>query len=465
MSASRTSSHLLILNGPFLLCTNLTTLRGNDILSTNSQSAISPKKYRFPQLTNSGKITLMNVSNGSTTIPKAVFPSSHNQVYLLSTVTQLHLEIYSADQTLHRVPFIAHGPGREPGEMQWLAEPRLPDSDVWHFRVMRGNQIYYAPRNGDYYQTSLRRLWLQDGQVFNYPPAAQVSPPQVIKISKFSGSLPPRDLYVYLPRGYREHTARNYPVIYMHDGQNCFEAFVGDSFAGSWRADETADWLISQSCMRECIIVGISNGQQARLSEYLPPYVVYRPPAPSEVRAARRRGKLTPTSMPAVGKAGQTAAYYRYEVASYIRRHYRVLSGREHTATCGSSMGGLFSTYLAWERTDFAKHHAALSPSYWITRNFQGTLEVVERLRTGGRRDIRLWLDSGTLDTPNSGDDGRHDVLAARKALLENGYVEGQDFQYHVAEGATHSEASWATRLPLAFQFLFPIEEEREDRD
>jgi hypothetical protein len=34
--------------------------------------------------------------------------------------------------------------------------------------------------------------------------------------------------------------------------------------------------------------------------------------------------------------------------------------------------------------------------------------------------------------------------------------VEGVDFQYHLAEGATHSEAAWAARLPLVLQFLLP---------
>jgi hypothetical protein len=84
----------------------------------------------------------------------------------------------------------------------------------------------------------------------------------------------------------------------------------------------------------------------------------------------------------------------------------------------------------------------------------------VERLRTGSSRDIRLWLDSGTRDAPDYGDDGRFDTVAARDALLENGYQEGADFRYYLADGAIHSEAAWAARLPLIFQFLFPIKEE-----
>src|SRR3712207_2908228 len=44
------------------------------------------------------------------------------------------------------------------------------------------------------------------------------------------------DILVYLPPSYR-HSSGRYPVIYMHDGQNLFDAAT--SYAGEWRVDET----------------------------------------------------------------------------------------------------------------------------------------------------------------------------------------------------------------------------------
>mgnify|MGYP002713059625 CR=1 FL=1 len=269
----------------------------------------------------------------------------------------------------------------------------------------------------------------------------------VIKIKQFKGSLPERPLYIYLPPGYDDNPDRHYPVLYMHDGQNCFEAYAADSYVGSWHADETADKLIRQGLMEPCIIVGVSHGGSQRTTEYLPPYATFHPKKETKSKDVRKGSK---------GRADHTVNYYQNDIAPYIQEHYRVLPGRENRATCGSSMGGLFSAYIAWEFPDFAYHHALVSPAFWITADGQGKMEPIARFRSGKPRDVRLWLDSGTRDAPGRGDDGRFQTAAARDALLQNGYVEGPNFHYYLAKGAIHNESAWAARLPLIFQFLFP---------
>ena len=52
-----------------------------------------------------------------------------------------------------------------------------------------------------------------------------------------------RDILVYLPPGYRRFSRKSYPVLYLHDGQNVFDAAT--SFAGvEWGVDETSERLI-----------------------------------------------------------------------------------------------------------------------------------------------------------------------------------------------------------------------------
>jgi predicted alpha/beta superfamily hydrolase len=57
-------------------------------------------------------------------------------------------------------------------------------------------------------------------------------------------------------------------VLYLHDGQNCFNAST--SFAGEWNADETAGKLIADGKIEPIIMVAIANAGTARIDEYTP---------------------------------------------------------------------------------------------------------------------------------------------------------------------------------------------------
>ncbi len=369
------------------------------------------------------------------------------EIHFLAEARQPVLEIRDHSGFTRWLPFNRVGPGRHSGEEHWQARPYLAPEGDWQFRIDIGGGQYDHPLGSDFYRTSLRRLWIQDQQVFSYKPAATVRVSRVLKIPRFKGRLRRRPLYIYLPRGYHQHAHRHYPILYMQDGQNCFQAFAEDSYAGSWRADVTADLLINQGRMRECIIVGVSNGGKRRMAEYLPPYITFSP----RPEKARQDAEIPRQKKPIPGRADRTSFYYRKDIDSYLHRNYRVLVGRENRATCGSSLGGLFSAYMAWEHPEFARHHALLSASFWATLNQEGSLETIERFRVLKRRDVRLWLDSGTIN------DGMQATTQARDALLENGFEEGPNFKYYLHQGAAHNEEAWAERLEMVFQFLYPL--------
>ena len=78
-----------------------------------------------------------------------------------------------------------------------------------------------------------------------------------------------RDVLVYLPRGYRRFSRQRYPVLYLQDGQNVFDAAT--SFAGvEWGVDETAQLLIRKKLIEPLIIVAIANTGDERVHEYSP---------------------------------------------------------------------------------------------------------------------------------------------------------------------------------------------------
>lgn len=76
-------------------------------------------------------------------------------------------------------------------------------------------------------------------------------------------------MLVYLPPGYRRFSGKRYPVLYLHDGQNVFDAAT--AFAGvEWGVDETAERLIRKKLLDPLIIVAIANMGEDRIHEYAP---------------------------------------------------------------------------------------------------------------------------------------------------------------------------------------------------
>src|SRR2546423_2104431 len=65
-----------------------------------------------------------------------------------------------------------------------------------------------------------------------------------------------RRVWIYLPPDYSS-SKKNYPVLYMHDGQNVFDDAT--SFAGEWGVDETLDSLSRVNKKYEAIVVAIDH--------------------------------------------------------------------------------------------------------------------------------------------------------------------------------------------------------------
>jgi len=74
-----------------------------------------------------------------------------------------------------------------------------------------------------------------------------------------------RRIWIYLPPGYKT-SKKNYPVLYMQDGQNVFDEKT--SFSGEWGVDETLDSI--SRYRRGMIVVAIDHGGTKRINEYCP---------------------------------------------------------------------------------------------------------------------------------------------------------------------------------------------------
>jgi enterochelin esterase-like enzyme len=246
-------------------------------------------------------------------------------------------------------------------------------------------------------------------------------------------------------------------------------SFAGTNVAfgwGSWELDRTADRLASERKMQEIIMVAVDNSP-ARLAEYggahhsgtngLSPYEKYEDFLINELKPA-------------------------------MDTRYRTRSKAADTAVMGSSMGGLCSIVLAWEHPEVFGGAASLSGAFMMNTNF---LNSGLRSYQGPRKDLRLYLDCGSVDFMG-GDDGRALTTQVAAELRRIGYPDSPPFsigtyavrrngaavmlfidekpisqaelekvglrrdKWKEAGTSQHNEFYWRLRVWRALEFLFP---------
>lgn len=235
------------------------------------------------------------------------------------------------------------------------------------------------------------------------------------------------DLIVYLPPGYDSDPERRYPVLYLHDGQNLFDAAT--AFHGNeWQVDETAQRLITEGQIEPLIIVGIHNAGAYRIDEYTP---------------------TRDESHEAGGKAEQYGLMLVEELKPFIDATYRTRPTAASTGLGGSSLGGLVSLYLALRHPTVFHRLAILSPSVWWDDKF-----ILRRIRaSSARAPQRIWLSVGTGEGEGVAEAARR----LRDALVKKGWVPGEDLQYVEVEDGRHEERAWAALVEPMLRFLFPV--------
>src|SRR5712691_6339838 len=218
-----------------------------------------------------------------------------------------------------------------------------------------------------------------------------------------------RDVLVYLPRGYSRFSPRRYPVLYLHDGQNVFDAAT--SFAGvEWRVDETAQRLIRHKLIEPLIIVAVANIGEERIHEYAP-----------------TPGVIEPKDRPKKHSRGLARIYGQFlieELKPFIDRKYRTRPEAEFTGLGGSSLGALATLALGiWFPNVFTRL-AVLSPSVWWD-DFV-VCRMVDELEE--KLPLKIWLDTGTREQ------GWERARDLRDRLVEKGWRVNDDLQYTEAE-------------------------------
>ncbi|WEM44419.1 alpha/beta hydrolase-fold protein (plasmid) [Photobacterium sp. DA100] len=247
-----------------------------------------------------------------------------------------------------------------------------------------------------------------------------------------------RHVRVYLPANY-DRSSQQFPVMYMHDGQNVFEPELCIAGA-SWQVAEQLDELQAKGESKGFIVVAIDcsqlRGHLGRRDEYSP--WTFAPPAV----LANWEQAIEP-------QGGDGDAYCDFIVQTlkpYIDSHYRTLPARESTIIAGSSMGGFISLYAALRYQDTFSKAGVFSPAFWFAakemRSFieQACIE----------RPIEIYMDIGTHETSDPAIDGfpaLYHELAVEFAGILNRKSRQLKCHFDVDNGGIHSESAWANRF------------------
>ena len=250
-----------------------------------------------------------------------------------------------------------------------------------------------------------------------------------------------RMLRVLLPPGYDapENRNREYPVLYLNDGQDLFDSATAMFNPMEWQVDETVARLTAEHRIPPMLVVGIDNaGRRQRAHEYLPyPDEYLSPPDPSP----------------------QGARYPEFlvdEVMPFIRSHYRVRPGAANTALGGSSYGALVALYTVLARPGVFGQLLLESPSLYvdsthILRDADHATKWPERVYLGvGTNEMgRPSCDPKATTDPEAVADVKALATVLRRA------PEPPIVRVVVDPCAVHNEMAWARRLPGALTFLY----------
>ncbi|MEI6412569.1 MAG: alpha/beta hydrolase-fold protein, partial [Bacteroidota bacterium] len=225
-----------------------------------------------------------------------------------------------------------------------------------------------------------------------------------------------RTVRVLLPRNYHTHPERRFPVIYLHDGQNLFDANA--SSFGAWKLSRQ---MARQPLYRQAILVGIDHGGIDRMHEYAP----------------FKRGQ----------HGGQGDAYLKFVAETlkpFIDQHYRSWPQRDATGMVGSSMGGLITFYAAMRYNHVFGKFGVLSPSLWFN---PGVAKLLEKQQV---KNSQIYLGGSRTEMGSMGP-----ALEQLYWKFQAAGYDDEKVRVVIRDRGRHNETFWGREFKPMFEWLF----------
>lgn len=225
-----------------------------------------------------------------------------------------------------------------------------------------------------------------------------------------------KKIWLYLPKNYAT-SAKKYPVIYMHDAQNLFDAKT--SYVGEWNIDEKLDSLKAQ-----VIVVGIEHGGDKRISELTP------------FKNAKYGG----------GDADNYLDFIVKTLKPEIDRKYRTKTNAKNTMIWGSSLGGLTTFYALLKYPEVFGKAGVFSPSFWINRK-----EIFELAEKTPKLKSKIYFLCGDSE---GDDDMINDLNHMEKVVGSKRCYCLKLNKKTIVKGGKHNEKLWRDGFVKAYLWL-----------
>lgn len=252
-----------------------------------------------------------------------------------------------------------------------------------------------------------------------------------------------RTLRVYLPPTYTSNPTKKFPVLYMFDAQNLFDAQTA-GFGAEWKVDETLEQFVANGTTDGVIVVGIDNEGtgKGRYEEYT------------------NWDWTHPTIGFINARGDETAAWMVNSVLPFINGKYRTLTDRSNTGLAGSSMGGYMTIYtgLSYPQV-FGKLASFSTVALNSPMQGQNLRAYVEAAKSDSAKSPYI---AGTTVYMDMGDQEQLSYTTS-SLLVENHNQMCASFNTagyaptcRILPGGVHNEGAWSARFGDTFKLLFP---------
>lgn len=223
-----------------------------------------------------------------------------------------------------------------------------------------------------------------------------------------------KTIWVYLPYSYND-SAKRFPVVYMHDGQNIFDH--AESYKREWHIEEKLNDLHS-----EAIIVGIEHGGDKHRIDEMTPY------------ANNTHGG---------GHADDYLDFIVNTLKPYVDSEYRTLTGKDDTTIFGASVGGLISFYALLKLPEVFGSAGVFSPSFWFSEDIFKLMESIEKI------EGRIYFMAGDHESNAMVPD-----MENMEQLVLQKVASPAQVQKKIVQGGHHNEKLWRKEFKEAYLWL-----------